>query len=54
MLFIVPIVVIVLIVFMIDSIYFSDAKPTKEPPKVVKEKKVQQKQKDYINKYLKQ
>jgi len=47
-----PVVIIILIIFTIDSLYFDDVKPTLQPEKKIIEKK--DNRKSYINKYLKQ
>jgi len=52
MLILLPFVVIILIVFAIDTIYFDDVKPKDDVNQKVIEKK--DNRKDYVNKYLKQ
>ncbi len=52
MFILVPFVIIILIVFAIDTIYFDDVKPKDEVNQKVIEK--QDNRKNYINKYLKQ
>ena len=52
MFILVPIVLIILIIFAIDTVYFDDVKPKNEPIKKTIEKK--DNRKDYVNKYLKQ
>jgi hypothetical protein len=53
MLILIPFIIIILIIFTIDKIYYSDVKPVEEKPKVVKEKKIEYNRKNYIDKYLK-
>jgi len=52
MFILVPFVLIILIIFAIDTLYFDDVKPTNETPKKSIEKT--DNRKNYINKYLKQ
>ena len=52
MLILLPIVIIILIIFTIDVIYFDDVKPADESVKKSIEKT--DNRKNYINKYLKQ
>ena len=51
MFILIPFVVIILIIFAIDTIYFDDVKPKNEPPKKTIEKK--DNRKNYVNQYLK-
>jgi len=52
LLILVPFIVIILIIFAVDSLYFDDVKPKEK----VNEKKIEKSdnRKNYINKYLKQ
>ena len=50
MLILVPFVVIILIVFTVDALYFDDVKPKDELNQKVVEK--QDNRKDYINRYI--
>ncbi len=52
MIILVPILLIILIIFAIDMLYFDDVKPVDEPTKKSIEKT--DNRKNYINKYLKQ
>ncbi len=51
MLILVPFVVIVLIIFVVDALYFDDVKPKDEAQQKVIEKT--DNRKNYVNKYLK-
>jgi len=50
LLILVPFILIVLVIFVVDALYFDDIKPKDEPNQKVIEKK--DNRKDYINKYL--
>jgi len=50
MLILVPIALIILIIFVVDALYFDDVKPKDEPNKKVIEKI--DNRKNYVNKYL--
>jgi len=51
-LILVPFLIIILIIFVVDSLYYDDVKPKDEPHKKVIEKP--DNRKNYFNKYLKE
>jgi len=52
MLILVPFILIIFVIYAVDSLYFDDVKPKNEPEQKVIEKK--DNRKNYVNRYLKE